>query len=38
MAESIKSCSNCVYFDTRVYDPPCCSCVNFVNWEEQDDG
>ena len=32
-----KCCENCVYYDTDRTDQPCCSCDNWVNFEEIQD-
>lgn len=35
--DTIRSCENCVYYDTDRTDQPCCSCVQFENWEMMED-
>ena len=31
-----KSCTNCKHFNKRYFEPPCCSCRRFSNFEESD--
>ena len=30
-----KCCENCVYYDTERTDQPCCSCVDWCNFESE---
>lgn len=30
-----KSCKTCIYYDTDRNDQPCCSCVDWENWESE---
>lgn len=30
-----KCCENCVYYDTERTDQPCCSCVDWYNFESE---
>lgn len=32
-----KCCENCLYYNTDPTDQPCCSCVQFENWEMMED-
>ena len=34
---TIRSCENCVYYDTDRTDQPCCSCVDWCNFEGEVD-
>ena len=29
------NCENCVYYDTERTDQPCCSCVDWCNFESE---
>lgn len=29
-----KECATCIYYDTDRKDQPCCSCINWENWEK----
>ena len=35
--DTIRSCENCVYYDTDRTDQPCCSCVGGCNFESEVD-
>ena len=32
-----QDCDTCMYYDTDRNDQPCCSCVNWENWERRVD-
>ena len=32
-----KCCENCVYYDTERTEQPCCSCVDWCNFESESD-
>ena len=32
---SALSCENCVYYDTERTEQPCCSCVDWCNFESE---
>ena len=33
-----EDCDTCAYYNTDRDDPPCCSCVDWENWERCNDG
>ena len=33
-----ENCETCAYYDTDKNDQPCCSCVDWENWERCNDG
>ena len=35
--DELKCCENCVYYDTDRTDQPCCSCVDWCNFEGEVD-